>query len=440
MKKIKFLSSVSLLPLLLFSCASSLSKEGKWLTISVTVNIIAADTSTVSPFGTVMSLRYFVSDSIKNPDSFEENLSSFFTNKVKNYHYKFDRHHYYYASDDKKSYYVSLKTINDSYGTGKEIFCSKELYELLKEGVNCTLLTSSYFSFFSGRLVDYWDNIFYEISEGTPYTLIDPIFSEETRNELDKLVYALPTNQEIENLLSFNDKNNSIIFNALDDIEFNGEILERSKVKSPYRPLITGGAISKGFATKLIQEELYNEGYKYGFLNSGSSSISHISKPNYTTKKYQKITYADPRNTGFERTAALSFNIYDKANISTSGNYNLDKFYEFSYEGKKIRRHHIINPFNGESEQYHQSITLYSKTFDAGKLDAFSTALFSQSQEDILTFRKEILKKYPKNDLEIILLDLDEDQETLLVKTTSTFSSSLRLEKECQKAKVIYLE
>lgn len=440
MKKLKILSCVSVLTLLLFSCASSLSKEGKWLTISVTDKINAADTSTVSPFGTVMSLRYFISDSIKNPSSFEENLSQNFINKVKNYHYQFDRHHYYYASEDKKSYYVSLKTINDSYGTGKEIFCSKELYELLNEGVDCTFLTSSYFSFFSGRLVDYWDNLFDEINEGTPYTLLDPLFSKETKKELEKLVYALPSSQEVGDLLSFNDKNNSIIFNALDDIEFNGEILERSKIKSPYRPLITGGAISKGFATKLIQKELYSEGYKYGFLNSGSSSISHISKPNYTTKNYQKITYADPRNTNFERTAAFSFNIYDKANISTSGNYNLDKFYEFTHEGKVIRRHHIINPFTGESEQYHQAITLYSKTFDAGKLDAFSTALFSQSQEDIIAFRKEILKKYPKNDLEIIILDLDEDQETLLIKSTSTFSSSLKVEEDCQKAKVIYLE
>ena len=101
MKKIKYLSSVSLLPLLLFSCASSLSKEGKWIKYSVMSYITASDYSTVKPFAADMTLRYFISDSIKNPDSFEETLTSTFEKDVKYYHYIFDRHHYYYNNEEK---------------------------------------------------------------------------------------------------------------------------------------------------------------------------------------------------------------------------------------------------------------------------------------------------------------------------------------------------
>ena len=50
--------------------------------------------------------------------------------------------------------------------------------------------------------------------------------------------------------------------------------------------MITAGAIAKGYATKLIQDDLISKNYTSGFLNSGSSSISHLSKPNYIKKNY----------------------------------------------------------------------------------------------------------------------------------------------------------
>lgn len=438
MKKWKILSSISILPILLFSCASSLSKEGKWIKYSVVSYVTAADYSTVKPFATDMSLRYFISDSIKNPDSFEETLTSTFEQKVKYYHYIFDRHHYYYNNEDKTSYYTNLKTINDSYGTNTEVVCSKELYNLLKEGVKYTSLTSGYFSFFSGRLVDFWDEILTECSDNVHYTLLDPLFNEENNEKLKRLVYSTPTVEEAKQLLTFNDDNYSVKFNTLDNIYYEGELLERDSASSLYRPLITSGAIAKGYATKLMLEDLISQGYKSGFINSGSSSISHLSKPNYTQKNYQEITFADPRNL-YVRVGAFTFNIYDKVNLSTSGNYS-SKSYEMNIDGKKIRRHHIINPYSGLPEQLHQSITLISQSFDAGQLDAFSTALLSQSEKDILSFRQTVLKEYPSSDLDIIILDLDEDQETLLIKSTSSFSSSLKIVEDCTKAKVIYLE
>ena len=188
----------------------------------------------------------------------------------------------------------------------------------------------------------------------------------------------------------------------------------------------------------MIQDDLISKNYTSGFLNSGSSSISHLSKPNYTKKNYQEITFADPRNL-YVRVGAFKFNIYDKVNLSTSGNYS-SKSYEMNIDGQKIRRHHIINPYSGEPEQLHESITLVSKSFDAGQLDAFSTALLSQSEQDILAFRKKVLNEFPSFDLDIIILDLDSDKETLLIKSTSTFSSSLKIVEDCAKAKVIYFE
>lgn len=438
MKKIKYLSSVSILPLLLFSCASSLSKEGKWIKYSVMSYITASDYSTVKPFAADMTLRYFISNSIKNPDSFEETLTSTFEKDVKYYHYIFDRHHYYYNNEEKTSYYTSLKTINDSYGTNKEVVCPKELYDLLKEGVRYTELTSGYFSFFSGRLVDFWDEILTECSDNVPYTLLDPLFNEENNELLKRLVYTTPTVEEAKHLLTFNDEKCSVIFNTLENIYYNDELLERDSASSLYRPLITAGAIAKGYATKLIQDDLISKNYTSGFLNSGSSSISHLSKPNYTKKNYQEITFADPRNL-YVRVGAFKFNIYDKVNLSTSGNYS-SKSYEMMINDQKIRRHHIINPYSGEPEQLHESITLVSKSFDAGQLDAFSTALLCQSEQDILAFRKKVLSEFPSFDLDIIILDLDSDKETLLIKSTSTFSSSLKVVEDCAKAKVIYFE
>lgn len=443
MKCLKKLLFLPLISTLLFSCSSSINNVGKWLKIDTTELTIDTTYNGVkaSPFGTVMKINYFKNEKKNYSDSFDEELKEYYFERVSLYHKIFDRHYKYYFDDSKESIYSSIRVINDSYATGREIPCSPSLYNLLKEGVEYTKISKGYFNFFIGNLVDYWDEVLDEVCSGANILEYDPYFSTTKQEELNAIVASNPSIDEIDNLLTFNDDNMSVMFNSIEDVKYNGTTLERSKTNSKYRPIISCGGFAKGEATKLIKQDLLAKGYKDGYLNSGSSSITLLSKPKFAEKGYISLKYADPRKSSFEREAAISLNIYDEVNISASGNYTSGLSYYIKDENGKplIYRHHIVNPYTGENPQFHSQVLLISKYFDAGFLDMLSTAMFNMSLDDCLSFRKELLKKYSKSDLQMVLFDMDQsDKESMNIYSTSNFNNSLSLLVE--KAKVIYLE
>lgn len=380
-----------LLSFLLCSCNSQLT--GTWENI-IADNVINVNNNIVSPFNTIMCLKYFFTD--KEEDIKDEKIneiSSLYNKEVKRLHKLYDRHNSYL--DDNNELLTNLKTINDSYGTNKEIKCDKELYDLLKFSIEAFNFTNGYFNIFTGHLVSFWEDCFNKANNLNDLATFDPYFNDEVQEELESLVKSVPNSiEKISQQLTFNDANLSVKFNKLD---FNN-----------VRPSITLGGIAKGKTNDIIKEKLIENNYEKGYLISGNSSISSLSKPIYSKEnKGQKISVINPLNNSFSnQQSAFSIKFKDKFNFSTSGSHIDGKYYSFKDEnGNLIYRHHIINPYTGYPLSYHNSISIYSSTFSNAMLDVLSTAFMNLSLEDGLELKKEILNKFPNNNLELFYLE-----------------------------------
>ena len=414
MKK-NLLMSLLCLPLL-FSCNKTKEPNYEWIDISTNSTFIyTTKNAIVFPFNTTMSLRYFKNYDLNTYDeNFNKELSSLFLDNVVSLHKKLDRHNYYYVDDNVddslKEIETNVKTINDSYGSGEEIVCSDELYSLLKLGYEMTLLTEGSFNFFMGKLTSMWDYILENVSEDySLLDLLDPYKNPSQANDIKNHIKALPTIKEIENILTFNDENQSVIFNALEDKDG----LSRSLNDSKYRPEITSGGIAKGFATDLLKEILLSNGYNQGFLNSGASSITSLSDMDFTEKKYQNISIIDPRTgNSLIKDIALTFKLVKDYSLSTSGNYTYGKSYSFKdNEGNNIYRHHIIDPKTGEPSSNHASVTLVSNSFSNGQLDALSTAFVNTTTSEGLKLREKLLEEFVGYDLSIVFIDITQESK-----------------------------
>ena len=325
--------SLLLIVMLLSSCKEV---TGTWKSFVATdEKVISTVNTRVTPFNTVMQINYFLNDENEDNETLFNNVTNLFNNEVARLHKNFDRHYNYLDNDELIN---NIKVINDSYGTNKEIKCSNELYSLLKLSVECYELTDGYFNVFSGNITDFWNSIFDRAYNDYEATLKDyePSYNEELASKLALLVDSMPSNvDEINQQLTFNDENKTVIFNKCD---FNNDIV----------PLISTGGIAKGYATDLIKEKLVNNGYKDGYLISGGSSISTLDKPIYSKdSKGQKISVINPEISNIiEKKPAFSLHYKDEFNFSTSGNYTDNKNYYFIDENDNIiYRHHIINPF-----------------------------------------------------------------------------------------------
>jgi thiamine biosynthesis lipoprotein ApbE len=442
MKKYQKYGLLSLMCSLLFSCG--IHNDGEWISISSSTsnNVLSSNNSMVTPFNTVMSLRYFKNSKNNYESDFDDNLKSIYLNEVKRLHKIFDRHYYY--KDENDNLITSIKTINDSYGTGEEIACSDELYYLMKKGVEYTILTDGYYNFFSGKLVDFWDNIVGSLNENMSdenLMKLDPYFSSSQDALMNNYAYAMVSLDEVNSLITFNDEKKTVIFNSVDDVTSpSGETLLRSEKNSPYRPLITPGGIAKGVATDYLKELLVSKGYTTGWLSSGTSSITLLSKPTFEEEGYQKISFLDPRYVyQFTNQVAFSIKLTDEVSLSTSGNYTIGKSYYFnSNEGTRIYRHHIVNPYTGDNPQYHRSVSIISSSLGGGDLDAISTALMNLSVEDGLALKDKILKAYPQADLEIIYLD-DSAENIEHLNIVATKKLKKKLTNESQESSVLYV-
>ena len=384
MKKRRFIFGLLCFPLL-FSCSPK--SDGEWFSITCNNLIETSNKQYIIPFNTQMKLSYFKKNNHEYSKTFENDLGQLFSTRVIELHKILDRHYYYY-NESKDDYITNIKTINDSYGTGDEIICSDELYNLLKLGKQLTIDTDGYFNFFMGSLTSFWDDILNDAYADEPLENIDPFFNNDQKDKMIQFKESIPTVDEVEKLLTFNDEKKSVVFNSLDNIYFDEEKTivkyDRKDSLSRFRPYITSGGIAKGYATDLLKELLNSNNYYDGFLNSGSSSLTSLSAFSFTQKGYQTISIVDPRTKGYLREPCMSINLYSNYALSTSGNYTNGMSYSFKDQNtqKTIYRHHIINPYTGECSQEHASVTLISNTFNNGQLDALSTAFVNRSTED----------------------------------------------------------
>lgn len=412
-----------LIPLIASLCSCS-SLKGEWYDYSMTEAVNpSSNAAGSSPFNTVMRLRYFLHDSNSDEDNetIKNEITNIYHDNIIRLHKTFDRHYNYSEYEETQTYVTNVKTINDSYGTNKEVIVSDELYSLLKQGVEYTKLTKGYFNILSGGLTDFWDNILSNYV-GAISLEEDPYYNKENAELIDKLVAAIPTYEQIDDVLVFNDENKTIQFN-----EFHNEF--------GLRPYITVGGIAKGYATEIVKDLLNEKGYYDGILYSGGSSITSLGTPIYDNKIGQVISIVDPNSQSFMGyETAYSFALKEEFNVSTSGNYTQGKSYWFVPEEKEeaIYRHHIINPMTGYPENHYRSVTIISNTFDASIVDALSTALTNMTLEDGLLLKDELLKNNPNYDLDILYLSqtgLEIGDYQLTVTATSDIDGTLKGEK-----------
>ena len=426
MKK-KFVISSLLILNLLFSC-TPFSDSGSWKSYVFSDKITTGIGAHVNPFDTVMQLNYFLYD--HKSENYAKKMEDLYKSEIIRLHQLYDTHYKYYYNKEEKIVYNNAYILNSKYGSQEEISLDPDLYNLLKDSINYCEITNGYFNIFAGQLSDYWKNIFNSLFPGGVLEELDPLYSLEQKEELERLVAAMPTLEETKSLFTFNDKKKTVVFNELKNVDYNGEILDRSK-NGKYRPRLTLGGVAKGYATNLITELFDKKGYDTAMFFSGGSSLSSVSKPIYDeeTTPGQLIQVSDPRtaNSLLGKRVAFSFYVDEKFAVSTSGNYSSGKSYSFIDNEERIYRHHIIDPNNGYPANFYRSVTIISNYFDAGILDALSTAFVSMPLEEALNFRRELLDDYNgKADLDVIFISQEGDNQTgtLKIDATSTFNDT----------------
>ena len=417
--------------ILLSLCSCGETIKGSWHSIVATQDdIITTINTTVPPFNTVMNLNYFVYDDQEDKnDQILNQVTSIYNSEVSRLHKIFDRHYYYKAQDDYSvDVITNIKTINDSYGTNQEVKCSDELYSLLKTSIHGYELTNGYFNIFTGSLTDYWNQIFDEVLNfGGSLQDNDPYYNESKKQQLEEIVSSIPnTIEEVKQQLTFNDENKTVTFNKLE--------------KNVIRPYISVGGIAKGMATDIIKNKFIESGYLNGYLISGGSSISTVSKPIYTNKeKGQNLSVINPATSNIvEKKAAFSLKFTEEFNFSTSGNYTTGKSYSFKTDnGDIVYRHHIINPFTGYPESYYRSVSIATSYFSNAMVDIFSTALMNTSIEEGIVLRNKLFEMYPNGDFNVFYLRQigDDDNAEVTVYATSDMNKTLKTEKG---VKVVY--
>lgn len=407
----------------LSSCGNELN--GKWHSIIAKQNNnITTINTTVPSFNTVMELRYFIND--ENVDKTEEvinNVSELFNNEVSRLHKQFDRHYYYYEDDSTSDIITNIKTINDSYGTNQPVKCSDELYNLLKLSIKGYELTNGYFNVFTGSLTDYWNYIFHEVIDSyTPVTDIDPYYNFDKKEELQTIVDSIPsTIEEVKQQLTFDDENKTVTFNKLD--------------KNIVAPYISVGGIAKGLATDYIKSKILLSNHYDGYLVSGGSSISTLSKPIFTKKeKGQKLSVINPlTSTIVKKEVAFQMKFTDEFNFSTSGNYTTGKSYSFITDNDSvIFRHHIINPFTGYPESYYSSVSIATNNISNAMVDVLSTALMNVTIEEGIMIRSKFLNEFADSNIEVFYLKQNgfADDASMSLYATSNLNDTLEVNKE----------
>ncbi|MCF0117161.1 MAG: FAD:protein FMN transferase [Bacilli bacterium] len=408
MKKISRLFSSLLSIALLTSCTNEtpIGDNYRFTTDGISIHPAGADYINVQPFNTSMSFFYVNKyDDLKNSEELQE-IKSTYQNIVVDLHKKLDRHYSY--NDDDGNRVVNVKDVNDSYGTNNKVYCSKELYNLLKLGRDMTLKTNGYFNFFIGGLVDFWDDL---ISDYEYAKLQDPLVNPSNKDYVERLTACVPTMDEVKDLFTFNDDEYSVIFNTIPDIVYKGATINRTNADSPYRPYITSGGLSKGYGTDIIKDLLIQKGYDIGYLNSGASSITSLSPASITfPKKYLQIATVNPLKINYYDDFLYVWKFDEEYSLSTSGNYTIDKYYNITdTDGVNHRRHHIINPFTGYPSEVHSTVSIYSPYISNGQLDALSTAFENMPLDDIKAFVKEEYQDF----LGYVVVDVNNEELSL---------------------------
>ena len=304
-------------------------------------------------------------------DSNAEDMINDFNKTVVLYHKFFDSHHLYANINN-------IKTINDNYGLGP-VEVDEKIIDILTKAINLSKETNGYFNPTMGSISDVWTDLF----------TIDHKNVDPSKEAIDDAMACVLDSNSLEEYIVIDEKNSTVELKKHDGC--------KSKVE------IDLGAYSKGYVLDKAYEELLK--YDTGFMLSAGSSSIITYVPKRAIDLHFNIGITNPNN---PETMLCVIEVDNKA-ISTSGDYQQ---YFINEDG--IRRHHILNPFTGYSENNYRGITLIADS-DAGLLDAISTSIYSMSYED-LDNNLEKIKSIEHLDLNKLLIVQDDDGKLQLIK------------------------
>lgn len=147
------------------------------------------------------------------------------------------------------------------------------------------------------------------------------------------------------------------------------------------------GGIAKGYGADMAAEILKKQGYEYGYVNLGLSSMKllkrNISDKSAPNDNMWSINVSNPDNpsenylTGFGKDAG----------VSTSGTYEV----KYRVDGREYS--HIIDPYTGEPTKS-DIVSVCVWGGEASYSDALSTALCVMGKEKAIKFMNANLKDY----------------------------------------------
>lgn len=318
----------------------------------------------ILPFNTQMILTTY-------SDKVYKNLTPIYDKEIKRLHKLFDRYNVY--KDENGNIINNLKIINDSYGTNKEIKIDKDLYSLLEMSINLSELTKGNFNPTMGHLIDGWNPYF------SPFSMVeDPNLEFTIENELEiikRKETIIPYNK-LNEVIELNKNKMTVKFNKYENIE---------------KSIISLGAIGKGYAIDYLRKEFSK--HDTPLILSGSASSSYLQGKNPSPDRDEwLVQVSSPYKELFMNIPLLTNKLTPGKVLSSSGDY--EQLFYYLEGNETIRRHHILDPNKGYSNDYYRSITLYSDT-RSDILDGLSTALFNiENINDAIDVIEEVEKYY----------------------------------------------
>lgn len=287
------------------------------------------------------------------------------------------------------------------YGESMQI--SELTFDLLTEAKNAYADTNGLYDPTVYNLVDLW---------GFTPRFNDYNYSPSTKYDRAYENGALPLPQEkyisaFTKLADFskieilgNEKDGYTIVKNIQSVEIDGEVFQAK---------MDLGGVAKGYAVKKIEQSIRAQGYEYGYINCGSSSMALLksySKTAVDNKTYKfDLGIRKPREGGSDEGIYLKARTSDVM-LSSSGDYE----HSYYLDGKIYC--HIVNPFTGlpmniGKEGNQKGISTITVIGGSGDYDdALSTALCLMEFDEALKYINENLM-----DMKIFVVLFDQTSE-----------------------------
>ncbi len=356
----------------------------------------------VDPLYTTVSLRVF--DRTTKDDIF-----NIFENSIHHSHRLFDATREY--QDEQGHKVVGLKAINDSYGSGESLIVDSALFELLKMSIQISELTNGAFNPTLGTLISTWEKDEAGQARFTPFASenVDP--SEASIQ--DSLTCVVKTN-ELKNVLELDEVKHSVTFH-----EYAG---------CTSQVVLNLGGIAKGYALDQAKDAILAKYPTSVFaLDSGTSSIT-LQGVNPTPESENRpaeflgkwvIEIVDANSNWLTKSGIAVITLDGNSSISSSGDY------EKSFiNSAGIRRHHILNPLTGYSENYWRVVSVNANA-NSAIADALTTALFNISSLTEINSIVGAINTYYGLDIALLLEAPSSEEGKVKVYANSLFHSQI---------------